>query len=45
MANRGELPVTKSKRPTAAWTCAAAVLLALGITVWAFWLIDHSRSG
>jgi hypothetical protein len=45
MANRGELPVNKSKRPTAAWTYAAAILLALAIMVWAFWLIDHSRSG
>lgn len=45
MANRGELPVNKLKRPMAAWTYVAAVLLALAIMVWAFWLIDHSRSG
>lgn len=45
MANRGELPAKKSKLPTAAWTYAAAIALALGITVWGFWLIDYSRSG
>jgi hypothetical protein len=45
MANRGELPVKNAKPPTAAWTYAAAIVLALGIMVWAFWLIDHSRSG
>lgn len=45
MANRGELPVNKSKLSTAAWTYAVAVLLALTIMVWAFWLIDNSRSG
>jgi hypothetical protein len=45
MANRRELPSKKSKPPTAAWTYAAAIVLALGIMVWAFWLIDQSRSG
>jgi hypothetical protein len=45
MANRDELPVNNSKRPTAAWTYAAAVLVALAIMVWAFSVIDQSRSG
>lgn len=44
MANRGELPI-KTKLPMAAWVYAAAIVLALGITVWAFWLIDYTRTG
>ena len=45
MANPGDLPVNKSKRPTAAWTYVVAVLLALATMIWAFGLIDQSRSG
>jgi hypothetical protein len=45
MANRGELPVKKAKLPTAAWTYAAAIVLASGIIIWGVWLIDYSRSG
>jgi hypothetical protein len=45
MANRGELPIKPTKLPMAAWAYAAAIVLALGITVWAFWLIDYSRTG
>ena len=45
MANPGDLPVNNPKRPTAAWTYVVAVLLALATMIWAFWLIDQSRSG
>jgi hypothetical protein len=45
MANPGGLPVNKLKRSTAAWTYVVAVLLALATMIWAFSLIDQSRSG